>query len=105
MVNLKSAQRVLFVCGKENYRRQILLWDSPENLKPVHAGHLHIEENNVRRKGKNFLNCRGSILTLSNNFDIPELLQSSTTPRRASGSSSTISARTRPPRPLEPLAA
>ena len=76
MVNLKSAQRVLFVCGKENYRRQILLWDSPENLKPVHAGHLHIEENNVRRKGKNFLNCRGSILTLSNNFDIPELLQS-----------------------------
>ena len=74
-MNLKRAQGMLFIRGEKDYRRQILLWDSPENLKTVHAGHLHIQENNVRRKGKNFLNCSGAILTLSNNLEIPEPLQ------------------------------
>jgi hypothetical protein len=53
-MNFESAQGVLLVSGKKDYRWQILAGQSSENFKPVHAWHLHIEKDNIGRELENF---------------------------------------------------
>jgi hypothetical protein len=74
-VDLERAQSVLLVSGKKNDRGQILPRQSPENFKPVHAGHLHIEKDNIRRELKNLSDRGRTVSALANDFDIFVFLQ------------------------------
>ena len=74
-VDLERPQSMLLVGGKKDDGGQMLPRQSPENLKAVHAGHLHIEENNIRRELKNLPDRRRAVSALTNDFDVFELLQ------------------------------
>jgi hypothetical protein len=74
-VDLERAQSVLLVSRKKNDGGQIFPRQSPQHLKPIHAGHLHIEKDYIRGELKNLLDRRPAVSALADNFDIFELLQ------------------------------
>src|ERR1700722_2242718 len=66
---------MLFISGKKNDGRKILARQSPEDLKAVHTGHLHIEKNYIRRELEDLLDSRRAVSAFANDFDIFVLLQ------------------------------
>jgi hypothetical protein len=69
-VHLESPQCMLLVSGKKDYRRQVLFRQGSKNLKAVHAGHLHIEKDDVRSKLKDLLDCRRAVVAFSDDLHI-----------------------------------
>jgi hypothetical protein len=57
-MNLEGAQGVLLVGGEKDHRWQILAGQDSENFKSIHAGHRHVEEDNIGRELKNFIDRR-----------------------------------------------
>jgi hypothetical protein len=52
-VDFERPQSMLLVSRKKDDRGQMLPRQSSENLKTVHAGHLHIEKDNIRGELEN----------------------------------------------------
>jgi hypothetical protein len=63
---------MLLISRQKDYRWQIVLWQSLENFKPVHAGHLHVKKHNIGSEFENFLDRRRAIAALANDLDILE---------------------------------
>src|SRR5215813_9103413 len=74
-MNFESMQGMLLVCGEKDHRRQVFSWQSSQNLKPVHARHLHVQKHNVGSEFENLLDCGGAVGALPDDLDILEPTQ------------------------------
>jgi hypothetical protein len=77
-VCIERTKRVAVVGGHKNSNRHSVGTERPHNLKTVHLGHLHIEEDKIGPLRQNGGNCRLSIPAFPNPFHIGVGFQEST---------------------------
>ena len=74
-MNVECPQNVLLISCEENDCRQILFWQGAQNFKPIHPGHMDVEEYNIRRLFQYPLCSRNAISAFANDLNILELTQ------------------------------